>query len=77
MDLQYWKTYVSKEFSIYSLHRMVFSHHVVTHLSTPMKSMQRRLLASYDVDSEKANEIEGGAYRNTTVDRLGNPIPAI
>ena len=56
---------------------MVFSHHVVTHLSTPMKSMQRRLLASYDVDSEKANEIEGGAYRNTTVDRLGNPIPAI
>jgi len=40
-----------------------------------MKSMQRRLLASYDVDSEKVNE--GGAYRNTTVDRLGNPIPAI
>jgi len=55
--------------------RMVFSHHAVTHLSTPMKSMQRRLLASYDVDSEKVNE--GGAYRNTTVDRLGNPIPAI
>ena len=54
---------------------MVFSHHAVTHLSTPMKSMQRRLLASYDVDSEKVNE--GGAYRNTTVDRLGNPIPAI
>lgn len=46
-------------------------------LTSPEFEDHRRLLASYDVDSEKANEIEGGAYRNTTVDRLGNPIPAI
>ena len=40
-----------------------------------MKFMQRRLLASYDIDSEKVNE--GGRYSNTTVDSLGNLIPAM
>ena len=40
-----------------------------------MKFMQRRLLASYDIDSEKVNE--GGPYSNTTVDSLGNLIPAM
>ncbi|KAJ6344091.1 hypothetical protein OIU76_005761 [Salix suchowensis] len=44
-------------------------------LTSPEFEDHRRLLASYDVDSEKVNE--GGRYSNTTVDRLGNLIPAI
>ncbi|KAJ6328699.1 hypothetical protein OIU77_010393 [Salix suchowensis] len=44
-------------------------------LTSPEFEDHRRLLASYDVDSEKVNE--GGRYSNTTIDRLGNLIPAI
>ncbi|CAK7348826.1 unnamed protein product [Dovyalis caffra] len=41
----------------------------------PMDLETRRLLASYDVDSEKASK--GDSYSNTSVGKLGNPIPAI
>ncbi|KAL3604145.1 hypothetical protein D5086_005004 [Populus alba] len=44
-------------------------------LTSPEFEDHRRLLASYDVDSEKENA--GGSYSNCSVDNLGNPIPAM
>ncbi|KAJ6404273.1 hypothetical protein OIU84_012453 [Salix udensis] len=44
-------------------------------LTSPEFEDHRRLLASYDVDSDKENA--GGSHSNSNVDNLGNPIPAM
>ncbi|KAF9687851.1 hypothetical protein SADUNF_Sadunf02G0136100 [Salix dunnii] len=44
-------------------------------LTSPEFEDHRRLLASYDVDSGKENA--GGSHSNSSVDNLGNPIPAM
>ncbi|KAJ6390562.1 hypothetical protein OIU77_024717 [Salix suchowensis] len=44
-------------------------------LTSPEFEDHRRLLASYDVDSDKENA--GGSHSNSSVDNLGNPIPAM